>query len=104
MSSTGFGRRADLSGVFRIPDRSVVVVAADASGSVEDGVGAVGIDMDLDARLDEMRAHRAWRNLELQRPVGDAIVVSDLPLLLDAQDLSRSTPGIGVKAEPSLAD
>ena len=87
MPSTGFRRRADLSSVFRISDRSVLVVAADASGPVKDGVGAVGVDVDLDPRLDEMGPHRALRDLELQCAVGDAIVVADLPLLLDAQDL-----------------
>src|SRR5271166_1718103 len=87
MPSTGLRRRADLSGVFRISDHSVLVVAADASGSVKDGVGAVGVDVDLDARLDEVRAHRAFRDLQLERPGGDAIVVADLPLLLLAQDL-----------------
>src|SRR5690242_1949426 len=80
-------RRADLSGVFRISDRSVLVIAADASGSVEDGVGAVGIDVDLDPRLDEVRPHRAFGDLQFQRPVGHAIVMSDLSLLLNAQDL-----------------
>ena len=54
---------------------------------MEDGVGAVGVDVDLDPRLDEMRPHRALRDLELQCAVGDAIVMADLPLLLDAQDL-----------------
>jgi TfoX/Sxy family transcriptional regulator of competence genes len=48
---------------------------------------AVGIDMHLDPRLDEVRAHRALRDLQLQRSVGRAIVVADLPLLLHAQDL-----------------
>ena len=43
--------------------------------------------MDLDPRLDEMGPHRAFGDLQFQRPVGDAIVMSDLPLLLDAQDL-----------------
>ena len=85
--STGNRRRADLSGVFRISDGSVLVVAADASGSVEEGVRAVGVDVDLDPRLDEVGPHRAFGDLQFQRPVGDAIVVSDLPLLLDAQDL-----------------
>ena len=90
MPSIGLRRRADLSGAL---DRAVVlepaflVVAADAARSVKDGVRAVRVDMHLDPRLDEMRAHRAFRDLELQRAVGDAIVVSDLPLLLDAQDL-----------------
>jgi hypothetical protein len=36
-------------------------------------------------------------------PVGDAIVVSDLPPLLNAQDLVEIDAGIGVKAEPSPA-
>ena len=90
MPSTGFRRRADLSGVFRfigLPERSFLVVAADAARSMKDGVGAVGVDVDLDPRLDEMRPHRALRDLELQCAVGDAIVMADLPLLLDAQDL-----------------
>jgi hypothetical protein len=54
---------------------------------VEAGVRAVGIDAHLDPHLDEVRAHRALRDLQLERPVGDAIVAADLPLLLDAQDL-----------------
>src|SRR5271156_1216625 len=90
MPSTGFRRRADLSGVFRfigLPERSFLVVAADAARSMKDGVGAVGVDVDLDPRLDEMGPHRALRDLELQCAVGDAIVMADLPLLLDAQDL-----------------
>jgi hypothetical protein len=35
-------RRADLSGVFRIFDRSLLVVAADAPGPIEEGVRAWG--------------------------------------------------------------
>src|SRR5271168_680994 len=88
-------RRADLSGVFRISDRSVLVVAADAAGPVEDGVGAVGVDVDLHPRPDEMRPHRALRDLELERAVGDAIVMADLPLFLDAQDLVEVGAGNG---------
>jgi hypothetical protein len=34
-----------------------------------------------------MRAHRTLRDLQFQRPVGDAIVGADLPFLLHAQDL-----------------
>jgi hypothetical protein len=81
-------RRADLSGAdFCGP--AFLVVATDASGSVKDGVRAIGIDVDvdLDPRLDEMRPHRAFGNLPFQRPIGDAIVVADLALLLDAQNL-----------------
>src|SRR5271154_7570521 len=95
MPSTGSRRRADLSGVFRISDRSVLVVAADAAGPVEDGVGAVGVDVDFHSRLDEVRPHRAFRDLELERAVGDAIVMADLPLLLDAQDLVEVDAGNG---------
>ena len=54
---------------------------------MKDGVGTVGIEVDLDPRAHEMRPHRALRDLQFQRPVGDAIVVSDLALLLNAQDL-----------------
>ena len=93
MPSPGFRRRADLSGVFRISDRSVLVVAADAAGSVEEGVRAVGIDVDLDPRLDEMRPQPAWRDLQLERPVGHAIVVLHLPLLVHAQDLVEIDAG-----------
>ena len=93
MPSTAFGRRADLSGAFCIFDRSVLVVAADAARPVEHGVGAVGVDVDLDPRLDEMGPHRAFRDLELQRAVGDAIVMADLALLLDAQDLVEVDAG-----------
>src|SRR5271166_4199517 len=81
-------RRADLSGAFGVIvglfERSLIVVAADAARSVEEGVRAVRIEVDLDPRLDEMRPHRTWRDLQLQRPVGDAIVLSDLALLLHA--------------------
>jgi hypothetical protein len=54
---------------------------------MKDGVGAVGVEVDLDPRLDEMRPQRAWWDLQFQRPVGHAIVVLDLALLLNAQDL-----------------
>src|ERR1700685_1214956 len=95
MPSTGSRRRADLSGVFGISDRSVLVVAADAAGPVEDGVGAVSVDVDLDPRLYEMGAHRAGRDVELERAGGDAIVMADLPLFLDAQDLVEVDAGNG---------
>src|ERR1700733_9171074 len=78
MPSTGFRRRADLSGVFRISDRSVLVMSAEAAGSVEAGVGAVGVDVDLDPRLDEVGPQRAFGDLQFQRLVGSAIVVHDL--------------------------
>ena len=91
-------RRADLSGAQGVvgrPEPASLVVAADASGSVKDGVGAVRVDMDLDPRLDEMGSHRAFGDLQFQRVVGNAIVVADLPLLLDAQDLVEVDAGNG---------
>jgi hypothetical protein len=51
---------------------------------VEEGVGAVGVEVDFDPRLDEMGAHWAFGDLELECPIGDAIVVHDLTLLLHA--------------------
>jgi hypothetical protein len=62
-------------------------MSAEAAGSVEAGVGAVGVDADLDPRLDEVGPHWAFGDLQFQRPVGHAIVVHDLTLLLHAQDL-----------------
>ncbi len=55
----------------------------------EEGVRAVGIDVDvdLDPRAHEMGPHRAFGDLQLERPIGHAIVGADLPLLLHAQDL-----------------
>ena len=55
MPSTGARRRADLGGGFRfigLPERSFFVVAADAARPMKEGVGAVGIDVDLDPRLE----------------------------------------------------
>jgi hypothetical protein len=60
---------------------------------MEEGAGAVGVDVDLDPRLDEMGAHRAWRDLQFERAVGHAIVVRDLALLLHAQDLAEIDAG-----------
>ena len=98
-------RRAELSGAldWDVLEPAVLVVAADASWPVKDGVGAVRVDVDLDPRLDEMGPHRAFGDLQLEGAVGDAFVMADLPLLLDAQDLVESTPGMAVKAEPSPA-
>jgi hypothetical protein len=70
---------------------------------VEDGVGAVGVDVDLDPRLDEVRAHRAFRDLQFERPVGHAIVVADLALLLNAQDLAEIDAGDRGEARARLS-
>ena len=45
--------------------------------------------------LDEVRPHRAFGDLQLERAVGDAIVLADLPLLLNAQDLIEIDAGNG---------
>jgi hypothetical protein len=56
---------------FRIFDRSVLIVAADTTPPAEDGVGAVGIEMDLDPRLDEVRPHRTFPDLEAADQIGN---------------------------------
>jgi hypothetical protein len=73
-------------------------MSAEAAGSVEAGVGAVGVDADLDPLT-----KWAFRDLQFQRPVGHAIVVHDLTLSCTHRISSRLTPGMGVKAEPSPA-
>jgi len=60
---------------------------------MKDGVGAVGIDVHLAPRVHEMGPHRAFGDLQFQCAVGDAIVLADLPLLLDAQDLVEVDAG-----------
>ena len=47
---------------------------------------AVGVDVNLDPRLDEVGPHRAFGDLQFQHPVGHAIVVADLPLLVRAEN------------------
>jgi hypothetical protein len=54
-------------------ESSVDVVAADAS-PVKEGVRAVGAQMDLNLRHNEMRPHRAFRDLQPECPAGHAIV------------------------------
>jgi hypothetical protein len=66
-----------IGGAFRIFESSVGVVAADASPGKE-GVRAVGAQVDLDLRHDEVRPHRAFQDLRLDLPAGHAIVVSGL--------------------------
>ena len=71
---------------------------------MKDGVRSVGVDVDFHPRLDKMRPRRAFRDLELQRAIGHAIVMADLPLLSSTHRISsRSTPGMGVKAHPGPA-
>ncbi len=79
----------------------MLVVASDAARAMKHGVRAVGVDVDPHLRPDEMSPHRALRDLQFQLPVGNAVVVADLALLLDAQDLVEIDAGIGVKADPS---
>ena len=50
-------------------------------------MGAVRVEVDFDPRLDEVWAQRTFRDLQLEPIEGNAIVVADLALLLDAQDL-----------------
>jgi hypothetical protein len=72
-------------------ESSVDVVAADAS-PVKEGVRAVGAQVDLDLRHDEVRPHRALRDLRLERPAGRAIVVSGLTPVKVWATLTRCRP------------
>ena len=62
---------------------------------MKDGVRAVRIKVDFDPRLDEVRPHRAFRDLQFERPKRHAVVVADLALLLHAQDLVEIDAGNG---------
>ena len=82
-------RRADSSGaegVIGYFEPSFVVVAAMHLGPWKRGASR-RVDMRLDPRKHETWAHRALWDLQFQGPVGDAIVVSYLVLLLNAQNL-----------------
>ncbi len=89
------GRRADLSGLFFICDGSCAVIAANASWSVEDAVGAIGVVADPDIGLDEMRPERTFRDLQLEAVERHAIVVADLAVFLDTEDLVEIYAGDG---------
>ena len=89
------GRRADLSGFPGFDDRALMIVAAETSLAVEDRVGAVVVLADLDPRLDEVRAQRARRDLQLQPVERHAIVVANLTFFLDAKDLTEIGSGDG---------
>ncbi len=53
---------------------------------MKDRVRAVGVKMDSHSRLDEVRPHGAFRDLQFQRSKRHAVVVADLPLFLNAKD------------------
>ena len=60
---------------------------------MKDRVGSVVVLADLDPRLDEVRAQRARRDLQLQSVERHAIVVADLALFLNAKDLAEIDAG-----------
>ncbi len=60
---------------------------------MEDRIGAVVVLTDLDSGLDEMRPQRAFGDLQFQPVEGDAIVVADLALFLEAEDLGEIDAG-----------
>ena len=60
---------------------------------MEDGVRAIGIGSHLHPGFDEVRPQRAFRDLQLQTVVGNAIVVADLTLLLHAKHLVEIDAG-----------
>ncbi len=60
-------RRADSSGNWDdVHGLAFAIVAAQAAGAVEDGVGAVVVLADLDPRFDKVGAQRARRDLQFQ--------------------------------------
>lgn len=85
-ASSGFvRRRAGLGGAFFVSDQAFGVVSSQTSGTMEDGVRAIGIGSHLHPGFDEVRPQRAFRDLQLQTVVGNAIVVADLTLFLHAK-------------------
>ena len=82
-----------MSGFSNFGDGSSLIVAAEASLAVEDRVGTVVVMADLDPRLDEVRAQRARRDLQLQPVERHAIVVADLTFFLNAKDLAKIDAG-----------
>ncbi len=72
-----------------IDECAFVVIAPDASSTVEDDIGSVGVLAHLDCCLDEMRAQRAGRDLQAQTVTDDGVVVGDLALLLAAEHFAE---------------
>jgi hypothetical protein len=68
---------------------------ADASRSMEVGVRAVGVDMDLNQRFDECGRSGLSGICSFSVRYEDAIVVHDLALFLQAQDLIEIDAGNG---------
>ena len=73
-------------------DRALGVVVGEPMGSEEDGDGAVGILVNPDDGLDEVRPEAALRQLQRQAAPFDRVVVADGALLLNAEYLR---PGHG---------
>src|SRR6266446_5200225 len=68
-------------------DVAIGVIVGEPMGSEEDGDGAVGILMDPDDGLDEVRPEAAWRQLQGEAAPFDRVVVADGALLLNAEYL-----------------
>ena len=68
---------------------ALVVIAAKATGSVEDGKRAIGIVPDFDPDLDEMAPEGAFGDLQLEPVERHAIVVAHLAVFLDAENLAQ---------------
>jgi hypothetical protein len=65
------------------------VVAAETARTMKDRVRSVMVLPDLDSRLDEVRAQRAFEDLEFQPVERHAIIVADLAVFLNAENLAK---------------
>ena len=70
----------------------MAVVAGQPVRAEEHAHAGVGIFVDVDAGLDEVRAQAAFRQLQALLCPGDGVVVADRALLDDAENLA---PGFG---------
>jgi hypothetical protein len=75
-----------------LDDLAVGVVVGEAMGAEEDSQGAIGILVNPDDGLDEVRSQPAPRQLQAEAPLFHGVVVADGAVLVDGQDL---VPGGG---------
>jgi hypothetical protein len=87
---------------FGLEDGAVGLVIGEAMRPEEDGDGAVGILVNSDHGLDEVRPQAARRQLETESVPFDGIVVADGALFLDAQDVRPCHRAIEQKARAFL--
>jgi hypothetical protein len=65
-------------------------IARKATRAIEHGERAVGVLVHLDAGLDVVGPHRAFRELEAAPLIGHGVIAGDDALLFNAQDVSEA--------------